>query len=159
MNQEIVEALREFFPEAPTVDELLGEVDYVTALLEQVKEDELSDAGLLLTLTGRLFQVSERLREALGKDRVIRSVRLDEDVVERVARFAQEWELDGDSLRDSVINDLLRMTLARIENRESGFKATIGTGDARRTVEIIPPWLEKARSAAEAYSSTEDGEK
>lgn len=144
MNQEIVEALREIFPEEPTFDELIGEIEHAASLLREFEEAGFKDTSLLPTLIGRLYQTSDNLIKALPAEHQVRSVRLDTDVAERVAAFAKEWELG--EMHERVVNDLIRMSLTRIENREDGFRAVIGEGEGRRTVEIIPPWEIKSET-------------
>lgn len=144
MNQEIVEALREIFPEAPTIDELIGEIEHAASLIEEFEDAGARETNELPTLIGRLYQTSDNLKKALPSGHKLRSVRLDDDVADRVAAFTKEWDLGGTELHESVVNNLVRMSLTRIENREEGFKAMIGDGDGRRIVEIIPPWSQKS---------------
>lgn len=140
MNQEIIEALREIFPEAPTIEELIGEVDHAASLLEELSETEVKDIDFLFGIIGRLEDTSDNLKHKLPPEHHVRSVRLDADVSERVAKFMKSWELGTVRMHEDVVNNLVRMSLTRIENREESFKVVIGEGEARRVVEIIPPW-------------------
>lgn len=149
MNQEIVEALREVFPEEPTLEELFGEIEHAVSMLEELKDAGVIDTSTLFALGGRLSQTSDVLQKRLPSNHALYSVRLDKDVAERVRNFMEEWELHGTEMHESVVNNLVRMSLSRIENREEAFKIVIGEGDDRRTMEVVPPWAEKPEKSGE----------
>lgn len=147
MNSEILEVLREYYPEEPSLGELVAEIDHALALLRDIQQTSASGdvtrSNKFLTVMGRLNELNEHLWEEASSDgRSSPIVRLDPDVMSDLESLQREWNLPSSSLVESLVNDLIRMSIRRIFSGEENLKVWIGEGDAQRMLEIQKPVLD-----------------
>ncbi|WP_109614647.1 Arc family DNA-binding protein [Pseudaminobacter salicylatoxidans] len=142
MNSEILDVLREAFPEEPSLDELTDALDYATALLRDLQANsqsgDVTRSSKFLTVLGRVEATNDELWKSISKERIPAAVLLRPDVVERLAALQKEYDL-AIGLLDGIANDLILMSLERISSGEENLKVWVGEGNGRRMLEIKPP--------------------
>ncbi|MBX5008158.1 Arc family DNA-binding protein [Rhizobium lentis] len=143
MNSEILDALREIFPEEPSLEELVDEVDYTLAILEDIKANsrsgDITRSNKFQSVLGRFQSFNEELWKIASDERQSPVVKLDRDVLEGVSRISKEWELASGPLDESLVNNLIRMSINRIERGEENLKIWIRDGESMRVIELESP--------------------
>ena len=145
MNEEILDVLRDYFPEQPGFDEVVEQLDYTIALLETIKAEQVSN-GLTSTdqvqiVLGRLDSANEHLRKIAGT-KTPSVIKLEKEVAESFQKLLEEWELSFEGAVNGLANGLIQMSIDRVQRREESIRVAIGEGEARRIVELVPPWAE-----------------
>ncbi|RWC97487.1 MAG: Arc family DNA-binding protein [Mesorhizobium sp.] len=147
MNSEILDALRDAFPEEPSLDDLVDALDYSIAMLRDIKarspSGDVSRSNKFMTVLGRIEATNEDLWKTVRGDRQSPVVVLRRDVLDGIAALQADLDLPN-ILIDSVASDLIQMSLNRIASGEERLKVWIGEGDARRMIEIEKPSVAKA---------------
>lgn len=142
MNSEILEVLREFFPEEPSLEELVDEIDHSLALLREIQSEsrsgDVTRSSKYLSVLGQLSTVNEELWKTIAADRKSPIIKLDNEVLEGIAKLGKEWDISMPVI-DTFVNGLVQMSLDRIARGEENVKIWIGEGEARRMVELQPP--------------------
>lgn len=142
MNSEILDALREAFPEEPSLDELTDALDYATALLRDIQANspsgDVTRSNKFLSVLGRVEATNDELWKSISKERIPAAVLLRPKVVEKLVAFQKEYDLPT-PLLDGVANDLILMSLERMASGEENLRVWIGEGEDRRMIEIKPP--------------------
>lgn len=148
MNSEILDVLREVFPQEPSLEELVDEIGHTITLLRDILESSHSPAtarnSKVLSVLGRLTSVNEDIWKAITAERRPLIVKLDQEVMDGVSSLKLEWELNPSApeLNDSVVNGLIQMSLDRIARGEEDLKIWIGEGEARRMLRLERPAAE-----------------
>lgn len=142
MNSEILEVLREAFPEEPSLDELVEAIDYSIALLKDIQSNspsgDVTRSNKFMTVLGRMEATNAELWKTIANERVSPVVKLRHDVIEGIQKLKDEWDLPH-ALIESLASDLIQMSLDRIASGEENLKVWIGEGDARRMIELGRP--------------------
>jgi len=146
MNSEILEILREYFPEEPTVDEVLqdlkGALEVSRELISryQARDDlDKSTGRRLEDVLDTILALNSNLDKASREDLDFPvAVKLRSDVRERTARLAKEFNLDP-AVHEELVNNLIRMSAEQILQGEANLRVWIGGGDVERSYEIARP--------------------
>ena len=142
MNSEILDVLREAFPDAPSVEELVDVIDHSLALLREIQANSKSGSipfnNKFMTVLNRLEATNDELWKTIVNDRPSPVVTLDRPVMEEIAKLCARWDLPSRFL-DNLVNGLVQMSLDRIAAGEENVKVWIGEGDSRRMVELEKP--------------------
>lgn len=142
MNSEILDVLREYFPEDPSLPELIEAFDYAVAMLRELKEysttADPNQSNKFLTLLGRMDEINDQLWNVISKDRLPTVVKLRPEVTENISKLQVEWELPRGPI-DNLASDLIQMSLNRISSGEENLKVWIGEGDHQRMLELQKP--------------------
>ena len=143
MNSEILEVLREVFPEEPSLEELVDEIDHSLALLREIQSEsrsgDVTRSNKYLSVLGRLSAANDELWKTIAEDRQSPIVKLDNAVLEGIANLSKQWDISLGPAIDTLVNGLVQMSLDRIARGEENVKIWIGEGDARRMIELQPP--------------------
>lgn len=149
MNEEILDVLREYFPQQPGMEEILDEIAYTAQILEALRVEEPSDgltsSDKIQIVLGRLEEANDKLRKFFGEKQPS-VVKLDKEIHSNVEQLMKEWDISFEGSLDGVINGLVQMSVDRVSRREESIRIAVGEGDARRIVELIPPWETSPRS-------------
>lgn len=142
MNSEILDVLRDSFPEEPSLEELVDALDFSIAMLRDIQthspSGDVTRSNKFMTVLGRLEATNQELWKTVQDERSSPVVILTDDVVKGIRQLQEEWELPK-GLMDSLANDLIQMSLDRLANTDETLKVWIGEGEARRMVEIKRP--------------------
>lgn len=142
MNTEILDVLREAFPEEPSLDELVDALDYSIAMLREIKAQspsgDVTRSNKFMTVLGRLEATNQELWKASQEGRPSPVIVLSDEVVNGIRKLQDEWDLPK-GLMDSLANDLIQMSLNRLANGEENLKVWIGEGEGKRMIEVERP--------------------
>ncbi|WP_378944428.1 Arc family DNA-binding protein [Mesorhizobium sp. ANAO-SY3R2] len=141
MNSEILDVLREAFPEDPSLEELVDALDYSIAMLRELRAQspsgKVTGGNKFLTVLGRVEATNSELWKSAGEDRPSPVIMLSRDVLGGMRALQEQLELPKGIL-DSLASDLIQMSLDRIASGEENLKVWIGEGEGRRMIEIKP---------------------
>lgn len=147
MNSEILDVLREYFPEEPSVEELVDEIDHTLALLRDIqahsKSGDVTRSNKFLSVIGRLSAANDELWKSVSEDRQSPIVKLEPEVLADLSKMCEQWDIPFRPVIDGLINGLVQMSLDRIARGEEKPKVWIREGDARRMVEFSSPETDK----------------
>lgn len=147
MNSEILDVLREYFPEEPNLEELVDAFDYATAMLRDIQANsssgDVTASNKFLTVLGRMEATNDELWKTISEERMSPVVVLRKEVAEGMVALQREWALPKVAL-ESLASDLVQMSLNRLANGEESLKVWIGEGDQMRMLEFNRP--EKSES-------------
>lgn len=139
MNSEILDVLREAFPEDPNLEELVDALDYSIAMIRDIQAEspsgDVSRSNKFMTVLGRMESTNADLGKTVGENRQSPVVVLRRDVLDGITALQKELDIPS-ALFESLTSDLIQMSLNRIATGEERLKVWIGEGDARRMVEI-----------------------
>lgn len=142
MNSEILDVLREAFPEDPSLEELVDALDYSIAMIREIQAEspsgDVTRSNKFMTVLGRMESTNSDLWKTVREKRQSPVVVLRRDVLDGMAALQTEFDLPS-ILVDSLTSDLVQMSLDRIASGEERLKVWIGEGDARRMIEIEKP--------------------
>lgn len=142
MNSEILDVLREAFPEDPNLEELVDALDYSIAMIKDIQAEspsgDVTRSNKFMTVLGRMESTNSDLWKTVRGDRQSPVVVLRRDVLDGIASLQRELDIPS-VLFESLASDLIQMSLDRIARGEDKLKVWIGEGDTRRTVEIKRP--------------------
>ncbi|WP_352896181.1 Arc family DNA-binding protein [Mesorhizobium sp. M0983] len=150
MNSEILDVLRDAFPEEPSLEDLVDALDYSIAMIRDIQANspsgDVARSNKFMTILGRMEATNSDLWKTVRDNRQSPVVVLRSDVLDGMAALQAEFDLPSVVI-DSLTSDLIQMSLDRIASGEERLKVWIGEGDARRMVEIERP--SRAKSAGE----------
>lgn len=143
MNSEILEVLREVYPEEPSLGELVDELNHTLALLNDIRQasasGDITRSNKFNLVLGNLSDIIEHLAgEATAEGRISPIVKIEPDVMKEIDDFRREWDIHP-VLFGSMVNSLIRMSVMRINSGEENFKVWVGEGDTQRMMEIRKP--------------------
>lgn len=142
MNSEILDVLREYFPEEPSLEELIDEFGYAVAMLKEIQanspDGDVRANKKYLTVLGNMIAANEHLSKADQSGRSSPIVRLRPEVIEGMVALQQEWEFPQ-AMMDDLASNLIQMSLDRIASGEENLKSYYPDGETLITMELKRP--------------------
>ena len=142
MNAEIVDALREFFPADPSLNEIAGALEHSISLLTVIKEGLAEKGtpppGSVTKALAVVQAANDDLYKLMGKERISPVAMLTESAIEKVEEVRELYTFEPDHF-ESLVNNLLIMGAEEVLNRNSRLRIYIEEGDKQRVVEIRFP--------------------
>jgi hypothetical protein len=137
MNQEIIEILREQFPDPPSDAELMDQLEVVLAWARDLKS-----ANRRHTLSAHLMSfIEEMKRRTPVAERTAPLVEIERPTLDLVDRFCERLNKNKPPEdhwgRDEVAENLIKMSLMRIERGEEKFKSIIILGDDLSNASVV----------------------